>query len=447
MGNYCISGILLSVILLSGILGVISFEDAEAAKKPKEIVVVGSKVKEEIKDAKLTECTIDFLDESARSLLQIISEDKGGKIKADVPEDAVSAEIQCTFKDGSTSQLLVVELDDDKKQKIKIQQSGSDSRVDSFFDVFFDVELYTVDSFFDIFTELQTDVDRLDGHVTVLKEQDVPDLQESATRVDSFFDVFFDVDVSTGERNTPDSFFDIFTTVEPDGTTTTPDSFFDVFIEIDARDGHVTVLKEQVDANTARMDSFFDVWTEISIQEALDAEAAERQAADDFIQTEIVALDLRGQSCSVGQVVTGIADDGTILCKVDATGSGGPSLLSCSNQLAILASIPAFTIDPSCLLPLTLITNDQSFSGPTFGGGLCDTTISGSVSGGQTPYSWSIIELESNVSELFTGGLGIGALIFWDNVGGNGNDVKTFELTVNDSLGSSTSDIFTLTCT
>ena len=37
-----------------------------------------------------------------------------------------------------------------------INDSAPDPRADSFFDVFFDVESYSVDSFFDIFTELQT---------------------------------------------------------------------------------------------------------------------------------------------------------------------------------------------------------------------------------------------------------------------------------------------------
>jgi len=69
-----------------------------------------------------------------------------------------------------------------------IDDGGSDPRADSFFDVFFDVESYSVDSFFDIFTDLQTDVDRIDGHVTVLKGQ-----------ADSFFGQSCDVgDVVTG---------------------------------------------------------------------------------------------------------------------------------------------------------------------------------------------------------------------------------------------------------
>ena len=61
MGSKAILGIIASIVLLSGILGVISFEDAEAAKKPKEIVVVGSKVKDVIKNAKLSSCDFDFL--------------------------------------------------------------------------------------------------------------------------------------------------------------------------------------------------------------------------------------------------------------------------------------------------------------------------------------------------------------------------------------------------
>ena len=56
-----------------------------------------------------------------------------------------------------------------KENKIKancelleiINDVDVDPSGDSFFDVFFDVELYTVDSFFDVFTDLQTDVVQL----------------------------------------------------------------------------------------------------------------------------------------------------------------------------------------------------------------------------------------------------------------------------------------------
>jgi len=49
-----------------------------------------------------------------------------------------------------------------------INDSAPDPRTDSFFDVFFDVENYSVDSFFDIFTELQTDVDTIETEIVAL---------------------------------------------------------------------------------------------------------------------------------------------------------------------------------------------------------------------------------------------------------------------------------------
>ena len=163
-------GVIVSVILLSGILGVITFEDAEAAKKPKEIVVVGSKVKDVVRNAKLASCDIDFLDEAAASLLKISVEDKNGKVKADVPEDAVVAEIQCTFRDGSTSELLSIELDDDdKKQKIRVQ-SGSDARSDSFLTFLEDVIVPLLNSISGLLTdpdfgleEIKTEVSNLEN--------------------------------------------------------------------------------------------------------------------------------------------------------------------------------------------------------------------------------------------------------------------------------------------
>ena len=245
-------GVLTSIILLSGFFGIITFEDADA-KKAREIVVVGSKVKDVVKNTKLSSCDIDFLDADGTSILRTSVEDKGGKVKTDVPDGAIVAEIQCILKDGTASELLSIELDDeDKKQRIRVQSgSGTDTRIDSFFDVFYDV--YTVDSFFDIFTELQN----------------------SAATSDSFFDIFYDADAGATQ---PDSFFDIFT--NPDEGFV-PDSFFDVFTEIDARDRH------------------FD--------------------------TEIISMDLRGQSCDIGDVVTGFVtgSDGTVQIQCSPDQQGG----------------------------------------------------------------------------------------------------------------------------
>ena len=132
-----------------------------------------------------------------------------------------------------------------------INDSAPDPRADSFFDVFFDIELYNVDSFFDIFTELQN----------------------SSAQSDSFFDVFFDIDVGA----------------------TTPDSFFDIFVDVDTG---------------ARPDSFFDIFVDL-------------HDTDETIQTELVALDLRGESCPDGEILTGIAVDGMLVCTPAETG-GNP---------------------------------------------------------------------------------------------------------------------------
>ena len=72
---------------------------------------------------------------------------------------------------GQPFQELQTQIDDLNQ---RVDDAEPDPRVDSFFDVFFDV--FTVDSFFDIFTELQT----------------TNDLQQS--QIDSFFDVFTEID-------------------------------------------------------------------------------------------------------------------------------------------------------------------------------------------------------------------------------------------------------------
>jgi len=91
------------------------------------------------------------------------------------------------------------------------------SRMDSFFDVFY--ESYTVDSFFDVWTELQTSTDSffdifyevetprtnecLRGQELVFDERTSSWQCGSANTVDSFFDVFFEVATDT-EQNTQD---------------------------------------------------------------------------------------------------------------------------------------------------------------------------------------------------------------------------------------------------
>ena len=86
----------------------------------------------------------------------------------------------------------------------------------------------------------------------------------------SFFDVF------TQKGYTVDSFFDVFTDLQK--STATSDSFFDVFTEL----GYT-------------VDSFFDVFTELRIaddhlQNAVNEEGIERQMADSNLQGQIDAI-------------------------------------------------------------------------------------------------------------------------------------------------------------
>ena len=53
---------------------------------------------------------------------------------------------------------------------------------------------------------------------------------------------------------------------------------------------------------------------------------------------------LSSQSCPLGDVVTGIDDDGTIICDAFSLNS-----ISCDNQIAVLNHIPEFVVDPQCL--------------------------------------------------------------------------------------------------
>ena len=78
-----------------------------------------------------------------------------------------------------------------------------------------------------------------------------------------------------------------------------------------------------------QIDSFFDVFVDAG---ELFQEVSDRQAADDalrtHIDTEIVALDLRGSSCDVNNVVTGVDIDGNLVCLPDTDSNAGTICIS-----------------------------------------------------------------------------------------------------------------------
>ena len=93
-----------ATILLAGtIVASLPIQDADAARasKPKEIVVVGSKVKEVVKSVKLDSC--DFHYDSSERINERISANSGGVVKnSDVPSEVETVDLLCTFEDGST---------------------------------------------------------------------------------------------------------------------------------------------------------------------------------------------------------------------------------------------------------------------------------------------------------------------------------------------------------
>ena len=194
---------------------------------------------------------------------------------------------------------------------------GGNFQIDSFFDVTSQIQDdldddggldFTVDSFFDVFTEISivdpesdpVDVEtrlpitlrhRNRGHVTVLKNRE--DDPSSDFRVDSFFDVFFDITVDTSElRGDPNDDNDgalDFPDPESWGNFTI-DSFFDITLEEDQPDGSRTVQTEILSMDLSGsaalsnfvVDSFFDITYEAS------------SADSRSIDIEILSMDLSG---------------------------------------------------------------------------------------------------------------------------------------------------------
>lgn len=104
--------VIAATILLTGtILASISIEEADAARasKPKEIVVVGSKVKEVIREAglrsdALESCSVIAYDDNGRIVRTIEAQaNDGGVVKIrDIESEAVMVDVFCFFESGLT---------------------------------------------------------------------------------------------------------------------------------------------------------------------------------------------------------------------------------------------------------------------------------------------------------------------------------------------------------
>jgi hypothetical protein len=97
-----LSGIFLATTLLAGIM-LIGFSIGEAeAKKSREIVVVGSKVKDVVRSAKIMSCDFTLRDAdgtTTREDLGVPAKNPGGVVKLpNVPDEVLTVDVQCEFE-------------------------------------------------------------------------------------------------------------------------------------------------------------------------------------------------------------------------------------------------------------------------------------------------------------------------------------------------------------
>ena len=97
-----LSGIFLATTLLAGIM-LIGFSIGEAeAKKTREIVVVGSKVKDVVRSVKLQSCDVAY-DAGGRTI-QTVDANAGGVVKiSDVPSEVTAVDVTCIFEGSSSN--------------------------------------------------------------------------------------------------------------------------------------------------------------------------------------------------------------------------------------------------------------------------------------------------------------------------------------------------------
>jgi len=102
-----------TILLVGTIAASLPIQDADAAKssKPREIVVVGSKVKEVVKTVKLESC--DFVLRSSTGTIEIsrvLANSGGVIILPDIDDEVLTADVDCTFENGDTESVENVML-------------------------------------------------------------------------------------------------------------------------------------------------------------------------------------------------------------------------------------------------------------------------------------------------------------------------------------------------
>jgi hypothetical protein len=198
----------------------------------------------------------------------------------------------------------------------------------------------SIDSFFDVFVDA--------GELDAEQQARIAADEDLQSQVDSFFDVFTEISVHDADIDTVqteivalqlrgdnqqsqiDSFFDI--TV---GLQRQIDSFFDVFTEVSVHDADIDTVQTEIVALSLSSEQ-----GDTDLQRQLDGHVTVLKAKDNSqdteiarIDTEILSMDLRGQSCSIGDVVTGVDPLGTLVCAPDAGSTG--------NSWTVLTDVPA----------------------------------------------------------------------------------------------------------
>ena len=98
--------VIATILLCGTIAASVSIQDADAAKssKPREIVVVGSKVKEVVRSEKIESC-IFTLHTDRTTTTETVLASPGGVVKlSNVSSDVETVDVQCDFKDGSSGE-------------------------------------------------------------------------------------------------------------------------------------------------------------------------------------------------------------------------------------------------------------------------------------------------------------------------------------------------------
>ena len=200
-------------------------------------------------------------------------------VDVDGPILDTSVESSVTMYFGADRTISAASYDFSSDVGSRMGVEPSPFMIESFFDVFVEIDLPELDTLGESSFKMHYRADRTISAASYDFSSDlrsVMGVEPSPFIVESFFDVFVEVDLPASDFPA-ESFFDVFVEIDLPRSDFSADSFFDVFVEIDLPG--IDIAPE----------SFFDVFFDITVTDV------DRKSDGGTFETEIVSMSLSGR--------------------------------------------------------------------------------------------------------------------------------------------------------